>query len=91
MDLLLTTLCETVPQVITIEGVQDNARVAASLASHNGSQCGFCSPGMVMSMQGLLAQTKVRRAQSLVFASSLSLTLSASVSVFVCFVGSMCL
>jgi len=55
----LRPLCSVHGQkVITIEGVQDNARVAASLASHNGSQCGFCSPGMVMSMQGLLAQTK---------------------------------
>lgn len=40
-------------EVITVEGLP-SAECPSTLASHNGTQCGFCSPGMVMSMYGAL-------------------------------------
>ena len=47
--------------VTTIEGLAKEegkygSDIATTLAEHNGSQCGFCSPGWVMSMKGLIMQ-----------------------------------
>ncbi len=43
-------------QLITVENLQDNDGhlhpVQKSLAENNGSQCGFCTPGIVMSLFG---------------------------------------
>jgi xanthine dehydrogenase small subunit len=43
-------------QLITVEGLAENDRlhpVQDEMVSHNGTQCGFCTPGMVMSAFGL--------------------------------------
>ncbi|KAG8462578.1 hypothetical protein KFE25_010403 [Diacronema lutheri] len=43
--------------VTTVEGIGDSARPHAfqsALAEHDGSQCGFCSPGMVAALVSLL-------------------------------------
>lgn len=46
--------------VTTIEGLEDHpagAALAQGLAEENAFQCGYCAPGMVMSLAGLLAAT----------------------------------
>ncbi|XP_061707826.1 uncharacterized protein LOC133518213 [Cydia pomonella] len=45
-------------EIKTVEGIGDRRKgyhpVQRALAEHNGTQCGFCSPGWVMSMYSLL-------------------------------------
>ena len=58
----LRPLCACDGKIITTTEGIGNARdgyhtVQDKLASGNGSQCGFCSPGMVMSMYSLLSST----------------------------------
>ena len=48
--------------VLTIEGVADGEHlhpVQAAFIAHDGMQCGFCTPGQVMSAIGLLTEAQV--------------------------------
>ena len=44
--------------VVTVEGLADEggalSPVQAALVQHHGSQCGYCTPGIVVSLSGLL-------------------------------------
>jgi len=48
-------------EITTIEGLAANGTLhpmQAAFKQHHGLQCGFCTPGMVMSAIGLAAETK---------------------------------
>lgn len=48
-------------KVVTIEGLTDSEEIAdlqATFVSRNALQCGYCSPGMLMTAAELLAQNK---------------------------------
>jgi carbon-monoxide dehydrogenase small subunit len=45
--------------VTTIEGLAKNGRLhplQQAFASHNAAQCGFCTPGMILTAQALLSK-----------------------------------
>lgn len=59
--------------ILTIEGLEQNGemhRIQQSMISHGAIQCGFCSPGMIMSIYNLLqrnsnpTEEEIRRAIS---------------------------
>ena len=59
--------------ILTIEGVEQDGELSAiqkSFLSHGAVQCGFCTPGMVMSAKALLdenpspTEAEIRRAMS---------------------------
>jgi carbon-monoxide dehydrogenase small subunit len=44
-------------EILTIEGLSDNGRlhpIQEAFVSHSGMQCGFCTPGMIISAKALL-------------------------------------
>jgi len=46
-------------RVVTIEGLSDDAELSplqASFRKHHGLQCGFCTPGMVVTAHALLSE-----------------------------------
>ena len=48
-------------KIITIEGLANNGKlhpIQEALKKHHGLQCGFCTPGMVMSVVDLLKNKK---------------------------------
>ena len=60
-------------EILTIEGLEQNgelSRIQESFISHGAIQCGFCSPGMIMSVYSLLqhnpspTEEEIRRAIS---------------------------
>ena len=48
-------------EITTVEGLADGASLApiqTCIATHGGSQCGFCTPGFLMSAEALLAENQ---------------------------------
>ncbi|TWT97894.1 Nicotinate dehydrogenase FAD-subunit [Botrimarina colliarenosi] len=49
--------------VVTVEGLQEDSRLAPAqqaMVDCHGSQCGFCTPGFVMALQGLVEESDDR-------------------------------
>ena len=59
-------LCDGM-EIFTVEGMGSiktgYSQVQKCIAEGNGSQCGFCTPGMVMAMHGLLAEKQTITAE----------------------------
>jgi xanthine dehydrogenase YagT iron-sulfur-binding subunit len=53
--LLLAVACDG-SEVTTIEGLGDEHPLQAAFVEHDGFQCGYCTPGQIMSAVGLLAE-----------------------------------
>lgn len=57
--LYLAVLCEG-KEILTIEGLEKNGemhKIQQAFINHGAIQCGFCSPGMIMSVKHLLDVT----------------------------------
>ena len=53
--LLLAVACDG-SEVTTIEGLGDEHPLQAAFVEHDAFQCGYCTPGQIMSAVGLLAE-----------------------------------
>jgi xanthine dehydrogenase YagT iron-sulfur-binding subunit len=53
--LLLAVACDGV-EVTTIEGLRDEHPLQAAFVEHDAFQCGYCTPGQIMSAVGLLSE-----------------------------------
>src|SRR5579883_1168572 len=45
--------------IVTVEGLQDGDRltpVQQAMVDHHGSQCGYCTPGFVMALTGMMEE-----------------------------------
>lgn len=57
--LVLAVECDGA-QIITVEGLAQNSHLSPiqeTIIAHGGVQCGFCTPGMLISAQALLNRT----------------------------------
>ena len=43
-------------EVLTMEGVAEDDAVARAFMEHGAYQCGYCSPGFILSVRALLAE-----------------------------------
>ncbi len=72
--------------LVTVEGLERDGRlhpVQKAMVEHHGSQCGFCTPGFVMSLAGLVESQGGTRSGS-VEASSLAQMVSTAISGNLC-------
>jgi xanthine dehydrogenase YagT iron-sulfur-binding subunit len=53
--LLLAVACEGA-ELTTIEGLRGDHPLQAAFIEHDGFQCGYCTPGQIMSAVGLLSE-----------------------------------
>jgi aerobic-type carbon monoxide dehydrogenase small subunit (CoxS/CutS family) len=52
-------------EVVTAEGLAIDDPVVGALASHNAFQCGYCVPGFVLAIHGLLAVDPAPRPEAI--------------------------
>src|SRR5262249_30294208 len=57
LSCMMLAVCHQHREITTIEGLADNGRldrVQAAFCTEGGMQCGYCTPGMIMSVKALL-------------------------------------
>jgi carbon-monoxide dehydrogenase small subunit len=73
LSCMMLAACHQKQEITTIEGVSQNNqlnRVQSTFCTEGGMQCGYCTPGMIMSVKALLDknsnpnETEIREAIS---------------------------